>query len=300
MPKNGYQHVFLLEADATLNPEERHHNKVRIREFRTLDGEKFEDLGIALMPSESEEDWDSLSLWTGSALSWQGADYLFYTGRRRREFWHQRIGLAVRSHQGSFQREPDFLLEPDGEIYCSDPEKNSLGVAPAFRDPFVYFQGGSWQMVFAARDAGKPGPYNACIGRATSPDLRNWKLQRPLLSPGIYGQMECPQMYLTDRGYLLVFSLFEGDLAPELGFRKAGLYAWESFEGVAFRPVSPKGLLNEEGNRVYAQRLIFHRGKLFVSGFANEVRGQFVGGMQPWMEWDSHPFEGLSPFQKPS
>ena len=73
-------------------------------------------------------------------------------------------------------------------------------------DVFFDQQSNMFHMVFCAKT-----PYNennsltGCIGHAVSKDLINWKLLKPLWTPGIGYCLECPQLTKLDTKYALIY-----------------------------------------------------------------------------------------------
>ena len=289
-------HVFYLQADKTDDPELRHNNNVSIGHAISKDLINWEELPTALEPSQKDEDWDSLSLWTGCVLKKDNVYYMFYTGRTKDKdsMWIQKIGLATSHdliHWEKYENNP--LLEAK-EHYYIDNEKNMLGKIGAFRDPDVFYDKthGAYFMLISARESSidlenKTREYNGCIALLESQDLLNWKYHKPILNPKVYDEMETAQMIFHNGVYYLFFSTLNTNYSPEftskIGSNYTGLhcyYATSLFE--EFKPINQTGVVLNLEDEMYVVRIIEqidNQDFIAIGWLNNNERGEFVGSL---------------------
>jgi hypothetical protein len=183
---------------------------------------------------------------------------------------------------------------------------DSEHVPSAFRDPFLYFENGKYHMFFSARYSETffnelPKTYrekhsshpvyerngityddevNSTIGHATSDNLKDWKLHKPLLLPGNATQFELPALIKGNDGYHLMVVVSDGYVSnanPDLGNKLFGPrhqyvigfktkkslddfedpHAWDSHESIINKDTHPLkrtyGLtFNPVGEKVFA------------------------------------------------
>jgi beta-fructofuranosidase len=194
-------HVYFLQADNTLpDPEMRHRNVTQGHAVST-DLVNWKHLGTCFGPSKTKA-WDDWTTWTGSTLKGpDGTWHLFYTGTMHDlGGMHQRIGHATSKDMHMWERVGDGLcldrVGPNAPFY----EEYTPGHwhDRAMRDPWVIKDpdGEGWLMYFTARVPGIAEPNGGgAIGFATSADLYNWTLQKPIYAGGMFGQMEVPQVF---------------------------------------------------------------------------------------------------------
>lgn len=277
-------HVFYLQVPLLDDPEDRHHAGVTIGHASSPDLHTWREHPTALRPGATPDAWDSLALWTGWVLEHEGRAFQFYTGRREREFWFQRIGLAV-ADDGleTWEKVPGVLLEPDPRHYSTTHELNALGVAPAWRDPCVVKVGDGFHMTISARTA-DGRPHNACVAHATSADLHTWEIHEPLLSPGRYDEMEATQLVRhADRWYLF-FSTWAVHYLPDwaaLHGAHSGLHCYVADDlGGEWRAANGTGVVLPDADRRYTVRLVEPDGDdaYTAIGWLNyDDQGRFVG-----------------------
>ncbi|MGW0710613.1 mucin-1 [Streptomyces sp. NPDC002643] len=148
---------------------------------------------------------------------------MFYTGVSglTPEGWPlQSVGLAYSDRTDG----TGWRRHGTGPVVEADPRWYLTGDRMGWRDPFVVRDDESdgWVMVICAADASLPVEVSGCVGWATSPDLENWTVHPPLISPGDVNELECPVLErLDDGGWLLIGSIgatrgFEAWTAPKL------------------------------------------------------------------------------------
>lgn len=252
----GALHMFFLKALRNFTPIERHHHASVGHNLLTDDG--WEQLPDALAAGTLGA-WDDLCIWTGSAF--RGLDdkhYLFYTGRSHSEGWTQRIGIAMSTDLVKFERYCENpVLEASGDYYATDANPDGLGIPPACRDPFVIRdpKGKGYRMLFVAQDATQTARLRGCVGQAYSEDMIHWEMLPPLLSPGLYGEMEVPEIYHYHDHYYLLFSCKPQYCHESLVDKHGAHYGMHcfyssSFEG-PYKPAGPSGYVKSPDPRLY-------------------------------------------------
>jgi beta-fructofuranosidase len=282
-------HLFHLQAPRRLAPDARHQHS-SIGHAVSEDLRRWQYRGTALAAG-TRGAWDDRCLWTGSILPWQGRFWMLYTGRRRDEFLVQRIGLAVSDDLEHWEKHPaNPLLCADPRWYQTAPGGGMLAVED-WRDPYLCVVDGQLTALitarlplpagtskhrFAAAFAGEAlrsftplplpqptGPLagRGCIARATSADMVAWTVHPPLLAPGHFDQMECPQWIEHAGMHYLTFSALRGwyerSWAVQAGGAETGLHVWcaPSFTG-PWAPVNRTGVVLGTSTDTYATRLV--------------------------------------------
>lgn len=211
-------HVFFLHAPRALgNPDLRHHNAT-IGHAVSRDLVDWELRPRALGPGPAGA-FDDLATWTGSVIRRDGRWLMFYTGVTRREAGLvQRIGLAVSDDLETWRRTPTVI--------AADPAWYEQGAPPLeehWRDPWAFEQpDGSVHLLITARSRVGPSDERGVIGHAWSTDLDRWTVGPPLSEPGLYRQLEVPQLVETAGLSSVLFSAGPGDRSEALARREAG------------------------------------------------------------------------------
>ncbi|MEW4453413.1 glycosyl hydrolase [Bremerella sp. JC817] len=193
--------------------------------------------------------WDDLMLWTMAVSPdpfVPGRWRMFYTGLSRREQGNiQRIGLAVSDdlyhwqktsanwsddrgpydppevirarklareqptscRHAPFDPESHFPLEPDGEYYESKLDEGRHWVS--FRDPYYYREGDRGWLIMAARTKEGPIVRRGCVGVMEEVGPGQFEARPPLHHPGLYDDIEVPNLIKIRNEYYLIGSLRE-------------------------------------------------------------------------------------------
>ena len=142
------------------------------------------------------EDYEG-SICTGSVFFREGRYYGFYATRMRDRTQH--LSLAISQDGVRFEKtEPNpFASPPSGYHPCH------------YRDPVVFqsHRDGLFHMLVTAclEDwpvAGRGG----CLAHLVSADLKEWENREPFIVPGLPGVPECPDYFVWNGWYYLVFS----------------------------------------------------------------------------------------------
>lgn len=159
--------------------------------------------------------WDDDMLWTMHVTpdperpeSWR----MFYTGLARSEFGRvQRVGLARSDDLYTWTRCEDdaYPLEISGEWYESNINEGRNWVS--FRDPFFYHDPGTGERLLLAAGRVKTGPVirRGCVAVARETAKDRFEFGPPLYFPGIYDDVEVPNLVYIDEGYYLIGSIRE-------------------------------------------------------------------------------------------
>lgn len=283
-------HVFYLKASRALGDPNRRHWYVAIGHAVSDDLRTWREVRDALIASD-EPAFDDYTTWTGCVV--RGPDglwWMFYTGTSRAEKGLvQRVCAATSPDLYTWTKLPEPACEADARWY----EKYD-GVSwpdEAWRDPWVFADGGTWHMLTTARSKDGAPDERGVIGHATSTDLRTWTVQPPLSEPGSgFGHLEVPQIEVVDGRTVLVFS----SLRPELSLarQEAGEVGgvWSVPVDYTTGPfdVSKATRLTDES--VYAGRLVRDReGAWWLLAFEHvDDDGAFIGSLSDPMPvgWD--------------
>ncbi len=159
--------------------------------------------------------WDDDMLWTmhvSGDPERPGAWRMFYTGLSRSEFGRvQRVGLARSDDLYTWTRCEDggYPLEVDGRHYESRTDEGRKWVS--FRDPFFYLDPETGERLLLATARIKDGPVirRGCVGvaREVAPD--RFEFGPPLHRPGLYDDVEVPNLFRMGGTYYLLGSIRE-------------------------------------------------------------------------------------------
>ena len=159
--------------------------------------------------------WDDDMLWTMHVTpdpDRPGAWRMFYTGLSCEEYGRvQRVGMARSDDLYSWTRcdNPAYPLEISPDHYESRADEGRQWVS--FRDPFFYHDPATGDRYLLASARVKEGPLirRGCVGlaRETAPD--QFEFGPPLHRPGLYDDVEVPNLFRLDDRYFLLGSIRE-------------------------------------------------------------------------------------------
>jgi len=178
------------------------------------DGMTWRRVKNALFVGEPGE-WDDDMLWTMHVTpdpDKPGDWRMFYTGLARAEYGRvQRVGLARSSDLYHWERcnHGRYPLEIPAPHYESSIDEGRKWVS--FRDPFFYHDPTSGERLLLSAARIKDGPVirRGCVGlaRETAPDT--FEFDAPLYRPGLYDDVEVPNLFHLDGRYYLMGSIRE-------------------------------------------------------------------------------------------
>ncbi len=178
------------------------------------DGMSWRRVRNALFVGEPSS-WDDDMLWTMHVTGdpdRPGAWRMFYTGLSRREFGRvQRVGVARSEDLYTWTRcdGGSYPLEIDGTYYESRTDEGRQWVS--FRDPFFYLDPDTGERLLLSSARIKTGPVirRGCVGfaREVAPD--RFVFEAPLHRPGIYDDVEVPNLFRIGQRHFLLGSIRE-------------------------------------------------------------------------------------------
>lgn len=173
----------------------------------STDGLSWRELPGALRTSDPG-DCDDDQIWTMSVTGRDGDFVMVYTALSKAEDGQvQRTAVATSSDLITWRK------HPANPVAAADPrwyEADLTGSGRvSWRDPKPVLIDGTYHAVVAARVKDGPLVRRGCVGLMTSPDLETWTVQPPLMAPGRYWDMECPQLFVIDGVYYLTASIME-------------------------------------------------------------------------------------------
>lgn len=158
--------------------------------------------------------WDDDMLWTMHVSpdpDRDGAWRMFYTGLCRHEYGRvQRIGLARSTDLYNWTRsEVGYPLQISNHWYESRADEGRKWVS--FRDPFFYRDPDTGERLLLAAGRVNHGPIirRGCVSvaRETAPD--EFTFEAPLYHPGLYDDVEVPNLLRLDGRHYLIGSMRE-------------------------------------------------------------------------------------------
>ena len=155
-------------------------------------------------------EWDDDMLWTMHTTFCSETNLwrMFYTGLCLKEHGAvQRVGCAVSEDLYFWTKDESFEpIESTGPFYesVSDNPRGWL----SFRDPFYFNDSDEEYLLVSARCSEGSISRRGCTGLLKNID-GEWKHQSPLVSPGVYDDMECPCVLKVNKRYYLIASIRE-------------------------------------------------------------------------------------------
>ena len=155
-------------------------------------------------------EWDDDMLWTMHVTpdpDNHGAWRMFYTGLCRAEYGRvQRVGMARSEDLFTWTRSDDagYPLEISSNGYESKVDEGRKWVS--FRDPFFYQDTvtGERLLLSSARINSGPVIRRGCVGLAREVEPNRFEFLPPLYTPGLYDDVEVPNLlHFGDRYYLI-------------------------------------------------------------------------------------------------
>ena len=252
--------LYHLDAPDNGDPDSRH-DKASIRQAISKDLINWEDLGTTFS-SGPDGAWDDGPIWTGNVYKVAQEEYLFfYTARNHRDGQLQRVGLAKSADGINWERSDKPLVVPDSRWY------ETIEISPiyrAWRDPAVVKdeERGKYLMYITAKTKEGHEKYKGCIALAVADNIEGpYEVQAPVLAPGLYAEMEVPQIIQRDGKVYLFFSTWVKDYAPDwaeqIGGPVTGLHCFvgESLYG-PFEPLGGTGVVTGIKDNLYTVKLV--------------------------------------------
>lgn len=223
------------------------------------DGLSWRRVRNALFVGEPYE-WDDDMLWTMHVTpdpDRAGAWRMFYTGLSRGEFGRvQRVGMARSTDLYTWTRcdSGRYPLQVDGKFYESRTDEGRNWVS--FRDPFFYLDPDTGERLLLASTRINTGPVirRGCVGLAREVEPDHFVFEPPLHRPGIYDDVEVPNLFRIGARHFLLGSIRE-DIK---------IHYWYSdtlrgpYENIADNVLLPSGNYAARVSRVGERLLLFN------------------------------------------
>lgn len=181
---------------------------------------------VALAPGDGDD-----GIWTGSLVDSAAGARILYTSVASPDLGLGRIRVAT-------ALDDDWDTWSKGEVVARAPADLDL---LAYRDPFVVREGDGWRMFVGAATRGG----EALALTYTSEDLSSWAYDgvaasrsTSLVEPVWMGALwECPQVFEVDGHWLMVSSVWDGDVLHYAGYG-LGTYAAGRFTATVWGRLS--------------------------------------------------------------
>lgn len=273
-------HLFFLKASRALRDPDRRHWRATIGHATSTDLTNWTEHADAVIPDDSPA-FDDLATWTGSVVREDdGMWRMFYTAVSSAEGGlEQRISSVVSADLFDWHREPGRqVLVPDPRWY--ETAETRKWPDQAWRDPWVFREGGTWHMLITARANDGDADDRGVIGHATSPDLVAWTVQPPLSRPGAgFGHIEVVQTVTIAGQPVGIFSCLGSELSSgrRVGDPIGGVWAFPT-DALA-GPFKTEESYRITDERLYVGRLVEDRaGQWQLLAFRNnDGQGGWVG-----------------------
>ncbi|GAA5224694.1 glycoside hydrolase family protein [Membranihabitans marinus] len=189
-------------------------------------------------------EWDDDMLWTMDVSQTENGFEMHYTGLQLADKGVvQKVGRAVSPDLYHWTKDNNFNLPIGSEGPHYEDLDNNPRTWLSFRDPFRFVHEGHQYLLICARSSHGPISRRGVVGVAKLED-NEYKLQKPLLNPIAYDDIECPCLIVLKGNYYLIGSIRE-DI-------KVRYWYSETFEG-PYRSFH-SDVLMPQGN--YAARII--------------------------------------------
>ena len=178
------------------------------------DGMNWRRVTNALFVSEPGN-WDDDMLWTMHITPdpyQEGHWRMFYTGLSRSEYGRvQRVGLARSSDLYHWTRDntASYPIQAQADHYESSISEGRHWVS--FRDPFFYRDPDSGDHLLLTSARIKHGPLirRGCVGVVREYEPNKFMSMKPLHHPGLYDDIEVPNLFRLNGRYFLLGSIRE-------------------------------------------------------------------------------------------
>ena len=289
-------HAFYLQASRALQDPNRRHRNVSVGHAISSDLKNWTVIEDALAISDSPA-FDSYTTWTGSVVKSAGKWFMFYTGTSREDGGDvQSIGCATSDDLVTWTKtSSEAIVRADARWYATLDK--SAWHDEAFRDPWVFkFNEGDelWHMLITARGKNGPALNSGVMGHATSKDLVNWTVEKPLSEVGAgFGETEVFQFEIVDGVPIVLFCCSHRWISDERKAREVGgVYSLVVDEKLEQVDISKSVWFDAPD--LYASRLVQGAdGRWNLIGFWNEPSGQFVGELSDPIAVTADPIRGL-------
>jgi beta-fructofuranosidase len=274
-------HCYFLQAPRSLPDPEMRHDRARIGHATSANLIDWDYHGT-ILPLGERGEWDDWTQWTGSVTRHDGNNSLFYTGRSRSESSNvQRIGLAVSDDLYHWTKSPNNPLVQAVAPWYEAPDPDGSKRSDC-RDPWIIRFDNRWLMYYTASAAGgRPDRYGV-VGLAISDDLLHWTPAPPVAAPGVFGEIEVPQVFPLGKRWVMLFctakhAIFDGKRATWNGTHY--MLAESPYGPFELAP-EPLLLADEAGSNYAARAILDPWLGTFIMAFQRlDANGRFVGAL---------------------
>lgn len=289
-------HAFYLQASRALQDPNRRHRNVSVGHAISTDLKNWTVIEDALAISDSPA-FDSYTTWTGSVVNSDGKWFMFYTGTSREDGGDvQSIGCATSEDLITWTKtSSEAIVRADDRWYATLDK--SAWHDEAFRDPWVFKFNDSdelWHMLITARGKNGPALDSGVMGHATSRNLINWTVEKPLSQVGAgFGETEVFQFEIVDGVPIVLFCCSHRWISDERKAREVG-GVYSLVTDAKLEQVDISKSVWFDAPDLYAARLVQGAdGGWNLIGFWNEPNGQFVGELSDPIPVTADPIRGL-------
>jgi len=150
------------------------------------------------IPLGSADEFDWTSICTGSLFAREGTTYAYYATRVLQPGGavHEAVGLSTSEDSVHFTKHQGNPI-----LWPSEPYRNG-----GFRDPCVFEYDGRFHMLVTGELAGDRNELQRhCMAHYVSSDLLHWEPREPLLVPGSFSAVECPDWFEWNGWYYITW-----------------------------------------------------------------------------------------------
>jgi len=274
-------HCYFLQAPRALPDPEMRHDHARIGYATSYDLIEWQYHG-PILPLGAAGAWDDWTQWTGSVTRFDGKNYLFYTGRSKSEPVNvQRIGLAVSDDLFTWEKSTENPVLAAAQPWYAAPSPTGA-IRSDCRDPWILRHGDRWLMYYTASAAGVPRERCGVVGIATSPDLIRWTPGPPVAEPGIFGEVEVPQVFPLGNRWAMLFCTARHASIDGVRATWNGTHYLLADSPYGPFTVAPEPLLlADDRGSLYAARAILDPwlGHFLMAFRRHDAHGRFVGDL---------------------
>jgi beta-fructofuranosidase len=231
----------------------------------TTDFVAFDDRGEAVASGGPES--EDLNVYTGSVVEGpDGTWHLFSTAQNPAHRGADGRPLQLVAH--ATNATPDGPWQKHPEVTFGAPDGYESG---DWRDPFVFHDGMTWRMLVAARHADGPDRRRGTVAQLISADLTSWEPVEPLWDPRRFVAHECPDVFLWNGWWYLVYSEFTDTFCTRYRMARSLEGPWLAPEDDAI-----------DTRAFYAAKTVGRDGRRFFVGWIATREGDSDDGRWQW------------------
>ncbi len=179
----------------------------KVAHLISTDGIRWKELEPAIATGNPGE-FDDDMIWTMGITKYKDKFYMHYTGLSSTESGRvQRTGLAVSDDLIHWRKVSNKPVIAPAKPY--ERKLRERQVAVSWRDPKIYYENGRFYCLICAREDAGPFLYRGSAGLGISDDLIHWKIEKPILAPREYYDLECPQLIKIGKWYYILAGIME-------------------------------------------------------------------------------------------